>query len=86
MAAIPAFSVRNAMAGCGLLDDPNVPGQLFNGHTVAQRVAFDVFNDDFRMCMDKSFKELDTDFKSCSDLTKAHGRLRCGHATSIDRV
>ena len=69
----PIFTVRDAMAICGLPDNPNV---LFQGQTVAERVAVDVFNDDFASSMDKTFEELDADFKSYSDLTAAQGQIR----------
>jgi hypothetical protein len=69
------FTVRDAMASCGLLDNPAGP-MLFNGQTQAQRVAFDLFNDDFMSCMDKTFSELDQDFKTYSDLTVAQGQIR----------
>lgn len=72
MAAVPpAHDVREAMALCGV--DNAV---LFQGQTAAQRIAGDVFHDDFDSCMDKTFTELDEDFKTYADLSVAQGRIR----------
>jgi hypothetical protein len=36
----------------------------FEGRTKAERMALDVFDDNFTSCMDKTFGELDKDFKT----------------------
>ena len=64
-----AFTVSDAMVLCGI---NNVT--LFDGLNAAQRIAADVFDDDFNTCLDKSFKELDADFKTYSELTVGQGR------------
>ena len=38
--------------------------QLFHGETQAQRFATEVFDNDFASRMDKTFKELEDNFKS----------------------
>ena len=71
MAAPRIYTVREAMAECGVNDDDN-----FDEKSSAQRIASDIFSDDFSTCMDKSHKELDSDFKSYSDLTQNQGQIR----------
>lgn len=64
-------TVRDAMIACGV--DNTVS---FDNLTRAQRLATDLFSDDFKSCMDKTFEELDADFKTYSDLTAAQGQIR----------
>ena len=73
MAALPPplNTVYNAMILCGVDDNAN-----FNGETAAQRIAAEVFDDDFASCMDKTLPELDDDFKSYSSLTAQNGQIR----------
>ena len=66
-----AHSVRDAMALCGL---NNV--NLFHGQTQAQRVASEVFGDDFHLCRDKTGDELKEDVKAYTSLTIAQGQIR----------
>jgi hypothetical protein len=49
---------------------------LFNGTTAAERIATDIFDDDFESCLSKDFKDLEDDFKSYSTLTVANGQIR----------
>ena len=70
-AIIPVFTVRDAMIACGV-NDVN----LFDGDTPAQRIAADLFGDDFDTCMDKSYEELYGEFKTYTDLTQAQGQIR----------
>ena len=49
---------------------------VFVGDTPAFRLATDMFSDDFTTCMDKTFVELDSDFKTYSALTQAQGQIR----------
>ena len=65
------YTVREAMRECGVNDNDN-----FDGKTPAQRLAEDIFSDDFATCMDKTHKELDSDFKTYSDLTQNQGQIR----------
>ena len=48
----------------------------FNVATQAQRIATDVFDDDFESCLSKDYKDLEDDFKSYSTLTVANGQIR----------
>jgi hypothetical protein len=50
----PAFTVYDGMVLCGVNDDNE-----FEGGTPADRIASDLFGDDFATCMDKGFTELD---------------------------
>eukprot|EP00978_Attheya_sp_CCMP212_P005798 scaffold12959_cov53-Attheya_sp.AAC.1 len=68
---IPAFDVHQAMTACGI-NDVN----LFDGDTAAARMALDMFNNSLHSCMDKTFAEVDQDFKSYSSLTIAQGQIR----------
>jgi hypothetical protein len=67
-AIFPVFTVRNAMIACGVNDEA-----LFDGDTSAQRIAADLFGDDFSTCIDKSYEELNQEFKTYSDLTQNQG-------------
>ena len=75
-AAAPTFTVIDVMAQCGV--DNFV---LFNGATQAQRFGTEVFDNDFHSCMDKTFEELDEDFKSYSTLTVANCQIRLNPGT-----
>jgi hypothetical protein len=70
MIAIP-FNVYDAIVACGVNDADH-----FDGDTPAVRMATDLFGDDFATCMDKSFTELDGEFKTYSDLTQNQGQIR----------
>jgi len=65
------LTVVNAMVACGV--DHEVP---FMDETQAQRLAADIFSDQFSSCLDITFKELDEHFKTYSDLTIAQGQIR----------
>ena len=70
--ALPAvYTVLNSMVLCGV---DNVI--QFAGETAAERIATQIFANDFYTCMDKSMRVLDVDFKSYSELTIAEGRIR----------
>ena len=73
---LPPFSVEQAMIDCGV--SVNV---IFEGDTHAQRIATDIFGDDFHTCMDKTNEELDDDFKDYSSLTITNGQIRLAPAT-----
>jgi hypothetical protein len=59
------------MVTCGVDHDA-----LFLDETQAQRLASDIFGDQFTLCLDITFKELDEHFKTYSDLTVAQGQIR----------
>ena len=56
MAALlpPVFTVHQAMVAAGANDADN-----FNGQSSAERLAEDIFDDDFYTCMDKSHADVD---------------------------
>ena len=58
MAADIPHNVSNAMVACGI---SNVAA--FQGHTQAERIAADIFDDIFATGMDITFKELDEHFR-----------------------
>lgn len=70
-AEIPVFSIHDAMIACGVPDNGN-----FQGNTDAERVAMELFDNDFRTVMDKSIKDLDNDFTTLSALTALQGQIR----------
>ena len=59
------------MIACGVKDV-----DVFLGDTPAFRLAIDIFGDGFTTCMDKTFEEIDRNFKTYSDLTRAQGKIR----------
>ena len=69
--AAQQFTVLDAMVICEI--DNNAQ---YNGNTQAERIASDVFDDDFQTCIDKTGTELDSDFKDYSVLTANQGQIR----------
>jgi hypothetical protein len=65
------FTLHDAMVACGVNDTDN-----FDDDTPARRMATDLFGDDYATCMDKSFAELDDEFKTYSDLMQNQGQIR----------
>jgi hypothetical protein len=49
---------------------------LFQDKTQAQRLATDIFGNQFTACLDVTFKELDGHFKTYTDLTAAQGQIQ----------
>ena len=76
MAAVPPFTVTDAMIACGV--DTTI---IFNGSNKAERIAADVFDNDFRSCIDKTVTDLDDDLKDYSVLTVAQGQIRLNPST-----
>jgi hypothetical protein len=75
--AFDGLTIVDAMIACGVDHDV-----LFLDETQAQRLASDIFGDQFATCLDVTFKELDDHFKTYSDLTLAQGQMYClRHAT-----
>jgi len=69
--AAQLFTVRQALTSCGV-DDVD----LFERQTKAERLASELFDDQFASCMDKTFEELDEDLKVYSSLTVNQGQIR----------
>ena len=67
----PVFTVHDAMVAAGVNDADN-----YNGRSSAQRIAADIFDDDFSSCMDKTHEDMESDFKSFSTLTAVQGQIR----------
>ena len=65
------FAVHEAMIACGV---DNIA--LFNGQTQAERLSSEMFDDDFKSCMDMTIDEIDEDLKTFSGLTIAQGQIR----------
>ena len=64
-------TVRDAIALCGV----NNVAQ-WHGRTQAQRIAADLFNDNFETARDMRYDDVLDDFKSYSSLTVANGQIR----------
>jgi hypothetical protein len=71
MAANIPHNVFNAMIACGI---DNVAA--FQGHTQAERIAADIFDDTFATGMEITFKGLDKHSKTYSELSLAQGQIR----------
>ena len=67
----PLFTIFDQLEACGTY---NV--DLFDSDTLAQRLAEQIFNDDYNIYMDKSFEKLEQNFKSYARLTVTEGRIR----------
>ena len=65
------YTIVDAMVACGV--DNAV---RFNGNTAAERIAAEVFDDDFMSCIDKDISDLEDDFKTYSVLTVNQGQIR----------
>ena len=65
------LTVVDAMVTCGLDHDA-----VFQEETQAQRLASDIFGNQFSACLDVTFKELDEHFKTYGDFTAAQGRIQ----------
>ena len=60
----PVYTAHDAMIIAGVNDADN-----FNGESSTERFAEDLFDNNFMTCMDKTYKDLDGDFKLLSILT-----------------
>ena len=65
-------TLEQILLTCGVPND----GVLFNGATKANRIANEVFNDDFNSCMDISHEDFDSECKTYSGLTVVQGQIR----------
>ena len=68
--ALDPLTVVDAMVTCGVDHDA-----LYQDETQAQRLAADIFGDQFSACLDITFKEIDEHFKTYSELTVQQGRI-----------
>ena len=59
------------MEECGINNQ-----DLFESKTQVERLVSNLFSDEFNNNMDKAHEELDSDFKTYSDLTQAQGQIR----------
>ena len=64
-------TVRSSLVLCGVSDVVD-----WNDQTHAQRIASDLFDDDFQSFMDKTFSALDEDWKTYSSVTQTNGQIR----------
>ena len=64
-------TIVDALVACGVDNINNVTG----GQNNSQRLAEDMFGGRFTMCLDKTFTEMETEFKGYSDLTQAQGQI-----------
>ena len=64
-------TVLDAIVACGVNN-----AIMFNGDTAAQRIADEIFDNDFFSCIDKDIDEVEEDFKTYSSLTVNQGQIR----------
>ena len=76
--AAAAFTVRMAIADCGVDDVA-----LFNGETEAERIAGDLFSNEFGTCVDKTDTDLKEEMNNFANLTIANGRIRVAPGVHI---
>ncbi|CAJ1937314.1 unnamed protein product [Cylindrotheca closterium] len=67
-AAIPVFTIYDAMILCQIPDTGN-----FQGQTDAQRMAEELFDNDFGTAMTKSIKQVNMDLATLASLTETKG-------------
>ena len=67
-----AQTIAAALLACGA----NINNNPFGNQNNDERMAEDIFGNDFATCIDKTFEDLDTEFKGYSDLTQAQGQIR----------
>ena len=66
----PVFTVHEAIIASGVNNTDN-----FNGQSSAVPIAEDMFEDDFSTYMNKTYGDIDNDFKTFSSLTVAQGQI-----------
>ena len=71
MAAIPVNTVQALLTAAGVDDIIQ-----FNAETSAKRMARDMFDNDLASFIDKTHDEIDSDLKTCANLTVAQGHSR----------
>ena len=68
---LQVFTIHRAMIAAGVNDANN-----FNGNSSANRLAEDIFDNDFVSCVDKSQADVEADLKLFSSLTLVQGQIR----------
>ena len=63
-------TVLEALDLCGINNETS-----FQGHTTAELLETEIFIDTYESMKNKTFAELDADFKSYSDLTTTQGQI-----------
>ena len=76
------YDVADALSRCGVLADTN--NIAFNGADASERIAGEVFNDNFSSCIDIQFSELEDNWKTYSGLTVNEGRIRLRPRTKVN--
>ena len=67
----PSVTVENKIFYCGV-----TYGALFNDDKKLDRMADEIFDDDFFSCMDKTNEEFDKGLRSYSNLMVVNGYIR----------
>ena len=76
--AAAAFTVRMALTACGI---DNVA--LFQGETNAERIADQLFSNEFGTCIDKTDAELTDEMSNFANLLANNGRIRLAPGVTI---
>ena len=74
MAAAATITIEQALIECDVM--VGYENAHFNGNTVAQRIANDVFAKSFSTCIDMTNADLQEDWKTYSSLTVNQGQIR----------
>ena len=79
---VPPHTIEDALAKCGMLaDTANLIVYISNA---AQRIAAEVFNNNFTTCLDIEFSELENSWKTYSTLSVAEGLIRLRPGTKVN--
>ena len=70
--AAPIQTLQDALNACGVPQD----GVLFNGATKTERIAHEIFDDEFQTCMDMSFDDFNSECKTLAGLNVNQGQIR----------
>ena len=68
------YTIEDALILCGVNEDTN--NVVANDQTAAQRIAKEVFNDNFTTLMDVTVIEMENAWKTYATLTINEGRIR----------
>ena len=68
------YTIEDALILCGVNEDTN--NVVANDQTAAQRIAEEVFNDNFTTLMDVTVIEMENAWKTYATLTINEGRIR----------
>ena len=74
--AANAKTTFDAIVACGVDN-----ATRFNGDTAVERIATEIFDNDFMSCIDKDVSELEDDFKTYFGLTVNQGQIRLHSGT-----